>query len=340
MERVIEDLLDTRDRKRNSWRRTSSHRALLLSHAKRRRKVQIRKIGAGHSFLQSGVVVGGIYGHLTTLVSGQAFRASESWDIAAKYLEASGIPHVPESYFHSSAYTKAATSDEPLGELGDIPPAGSRSFDGITEPDRLREAWKIVQTVNENVSPAGQPLGVVASPDALRLRTYVVGEEVVAAVVLVPLYVRGDGKSSVKELVNDERHNRSDCTYLSALFPSPDSPRWNPALDSQRVPAMSEIILLSDPQSGTSGGGVTVDVLEDLSSDLLSLALDAAWAFPGLSATGVDILTPSLKGSTQVLVASVDPSADVAQFEFPTYGRERRVGAHIVDHMISAATGP
>lgn len=60
-----------------------------------------------------------------------------------------------------------------------------------------------------------------------------------------------------------------------------------------------------------------------LSAELTTLAINAAWAFPGMGASAVDILTPTLGSADQALVAGLEPEADLREFRYPAYGKAR-----------------
>ncbi|WP_157983939.1 hypothetical protein [Nesterenkonia muleiensis] len=172
----------------------------------------------------------------------------------------------------------------------------------------------------------------------LDLRLYVVGEEVPAAVVRLPFYAVGDGQSTLLELhenLMDELEADAYLTPPSAEQTQSLLARWD--ISASHVPGVGEIVPLSETTSAAPGSAITVDVAQLVAPELKQLAVDAMWAFPGLSAAGVDLRVHDVSEPEDSVITGVDPAADFSEFRYPTYGKYRRVSLDIIRHMVLKA---
>ena len=85
-------------------------------------------------------------------------------------------------------------------------------------------------------------------------------------------------------------------------------------------------------------GGENVDVTELVHPDLLTMAVEAARAIPGLGAAGVDLLTPDIRSAAGAMVIETNVAANIRVHNCPAYGRPRDVAGAIVDRMIETAS--
>ncbi|WP_345476109.1 hypothetical protein [Nesterenkonia rhizosphaerae] len=136
--------------------------------------------------------------------------------------------------------------------------------------------------------------------------------------------------------MEQELRRREQCGYLKEQLPTLDEEFISGlTVSPDYVPHEGSLQVLQPLADLHGGGGLSIDVLEVVAPGLLDLSVNAMWAFPGLSATAVDIITPSLDSADEAVVLDVDPGADLSEFIYPAYGRERRVGVAILDQMLS-----
>ncbi len=98
-----------------------------------------------------------------------------------------------------------------------------------------------------------------------------------------------------------------------------------------------EILVLSKSPAIEATVTTTADVTDTVSPKIAELTVDSMWAFPGLSATAVDIQSTSLDDDAEPVVIGLDPSADISEFLYPTFGRPRRVSMNVIHHMVSSS---
>lgn len=320
----------------NAFRGTLTHTRMVTLMLQRRR-VQVHPLqGIESAYLYNGNIVGGGSGRLTTLVSDQAFEACGSKNLTRQYLAAADVP-VPEGRMFAGDQKEAASLF--LSETGPwvIKPDTARRSRGVSfgvTSKTLEGAWSKALNVMPGVDTHSKHVLIEKFHDALCVRFYVVGGIVRAATARVPLFVVGDGGSTVSQLVESSFEARKVNPLLRQALPRVTdrlltSGEWS--LD--QVPVQGELALLS--QDGNLAlGGLPVDVTAEVHPELNDLAVHAINAIPGLGAAGVDILTPQLDSAEEAVVLDADAWANTKMHRYPALGRPRRTGAAAVAEQI------
>lgn len=342
---ILEDLESRRD-ELNTFSAAKSHIKLLLD-AARRHKLRAQKIGwtstSTFALYRSGAPVGGIYGRVTTLVSHQAQRTAASRELTRQCLVLSEVPHLPGKTLHVTQAKAAASFVERMGRPVSVRPAARSTRAGISSnvstAENLTEAWDQAASACAKLPVIKQQIDVETYLPWVPLRVFVVGEQAVAAVARVPLYVVGDGSRTLGQLTEAELPRRSAPAFLDPLK-GVSAARLLKAqqLDADTVPPPGGLQLLTNDPQGQLGLGWSVDVLDQVSDSLVQLAVNAMWAFAGLGATAVDILTPALDSAENAVVSGVEPDADLREFRFPAFGKPQYPNRAIMDRI--AASSP
>lgn len=345
-ERFVRDAVVPQRDELNQWKPGKTHTKLLLDSA-RRLKMTPKKMDwsttKSFSLTYSGSASHGVYGTITTLVSHQAQRATSNRELTRQCLAMSGIDHLPSKTFHISQGSAAAAYADSLGRPVTIVPAVAKLRDhartNISLIGDLAEAWEQLAQACEHLPVPKQLIEVEAFYPWISVRAFVVGESTVAAVARIPLFVVGDGAQSLGDLAELELQRRAGCSFL-------DTPNVSSAeellasadLDPAAILDEGELRLLTDASEGQLGVGWSIDVTDQLSAELKTLAVTALWAFPGLGASGVDILTPSLDSADLALVTGLNPGADTREFRFPAYGKTRLPNRAIMEKIVQQST--
>ncbi len=321
------------------WKNTLKHQGILLEDAQKRRRITPAKMGPSFLLVHRGRRIGGIDSRTTTLVSGQARDATQSVQLSHAYLRASSVSTSAGRSFHVSQYDAADKYRDQSGTPVTARPASERAKPvtslAVSSKEDLRREWDRSTQALAHLKSVNQLIHIEQYSPNLALRIYVVAEETVAAVARVPFYIAGDGRSTVRQLLRKERERRESSEYLrSRVLAVGEEHLKQMGVTLEQTLSGGEIRVLRTAPEAEVGGGFSVDVFPDLSDDLKSLAIDAMWAFPGLTGTAVDILTPSLDSAEGATVSNVVPTADVSEFLYPAYGEPRRCGVSIIDHMI------
>lgn len=347
VDRFIAEHIEPRYDDLHSWPHKYSH-LYLLYRAARRKKIRMKKITESQRVLfHSGVAVGGVEEGVTSLVSHQARRVCRSKSLTKRYLRASGLPTPAGKVLHQSQYNAAVRYWEKLGRVATVRPSRGDSSGGVTVGVRfegdLREAWQkairsLPESPPEGSGSADQQIIVEESKEGLDLRTFVVGEAVVSAVVRIPFYVVGDGVSSVGELADAEAARRPEGSYLADRTPEITEELLSEVgLSRAFVRPHGKIQHLTPLADVAHGGALFVDVTEQLTEEVRQLAVDGLWAIPGLEAAAVDLLTPSLSSRQDALVMEVSPDASVTDFRYPDYGKCRQPQDFLMEQVLRHA---
>lgn len=346
LETFIRDTVEPQRDELNSFGPAKKHIQILLD-AARRRKLHTQKIGGADSttFTLTGSAgpAAGIINGITSLVSDQALRATNSRELTRQCLALSEVPHLPGKTFHVSQGKSSASYMQQLNQPVSVSPTPGSARGGasgrLSTTEEFTDAWDRAAAACADLPTIQQRIEVEAFLPWVPLRVFVVGEEAVAALARVPLYVLGDGSRTLSSLAGEEVQRRSSRAFLQSLGTvDADQLLVRLGLDPQTVLPVGQLRLLSWDRLGQLGQGWSVDVFKQLSAQLAELAINATWAFPGLGATAVDILTPSLSSSDQAVVSGLEPAADLREFRFPAFGVSRFPNRAIMDRL--AAVSP
>ena len=171
-------------------------------------------------------------------------------------------------------------------------------------------------------------------------RVLVVGSAVRAVAQRVPAHVAGDGRHTVKELVDivnedprrGERHERPltkirlDDVAVALLRKSGMTP--------DTVPKDGETVLLRE-NGNLSTGGTAVDCTDSIHPDNAELAVQAAGAL-GIDIAGVDIVTEDISQSildTGGVIVEVNTAPGIRMHLYPSEGTPHNVAGDIVDYL-------
>lgn len=167
----------------------------------------------------------------------------------------------------------------------------------------------------------------------VELRAFVIGDDVVSVVTRVQPFIIGDGKSTVKVLV-DELHLAREVHYRVMKMPVvvdwPFVTKWDHHEHS--VPAVDEIVFLS-AFSLPNQGALTIDVTRSVSDKLKDIARRAKNSIPHLEIAGVDILVEDIRDASTANVLEVNTAASIDLHRYPTHGNPRAIDEDIVDYF-------
>lgn len=310
----------------------------LMRKAFRRRKISIRSASGRYKVLSSrSSLVAGLDGNSTSLPSDLATRiASNKWETKQAFSLA-GVPHPAAQRFLEGELKAAKDFVANSGQTFAVKAERGRPSVGLslgvqTERD-LEAAWGAA--IASSLDPAPHR-GVLVEQyhQGLDVRVYVVGEFVASAVVRVPTYVIGDGRSTLGDLFAAAMEPRTRHAHLAEHIPRLSAlplGRWN--LHEHSIVEAGVVQPLSEATS-IRGGAITVDVTDELSEDTKRMAIDAAWSVPGLVVGGIDLLVPDLASDSGVVVLEVNVSANILPHTYPALGKPRDVAGAVADLMI------
>ncbi|NHM26578.1 cyanophycin synthetase [Desulfofundulus sp. TPOSR] len=310
-----------------------STRAIL--EAARKRGIPVLPLGGGFYQLGYGRHARRIAATITDHTPCTAVDLVQDKQLCNQLLAAHGVP-VPESGI-ARTVEEALALAEKLGPPVAIKPVNGHHGQGVSlfvsGEARVRRAFELAGYYDRRVLVEKQIPG-------RQYRLLVVGGRLVAASLRLPPRVVGDGRRTVRELVEElnrdpqrgEGHGRPlskiplDAVALACLARQGFTPR--------DVPGKGQAVYLRD-NANLSTGGTAIDVTEQVHPANARLAVRVA-RLAGLDVAGIDVVAEDIGRPLEEqggAVIEVNAAPGLRMHTHPVEGLPREVGAAIVDHL-------
>ncbi len=217
----------------------------------------------------------------------------------AKVLREAGLP-VP-AHWPVSSCEQALAAAEALGYPVVIKPAdldgGQGVLTGLTHAKAVEKAYATVSKISKHILVEQQIEG-----NDYRLQVY--KDEVFSVIHRRPAYVRGDGVTTVEELINKTNYARQQPRSGSSgeqgrkpIIIDEELRDWltNQGLTLNSVPVQGQHVRLRGP-ANVNIGGTREDIFDEIHPDNVALAVRAA-SVMRLDLAGVDLLIPDISRS-------------------------------------------
>jgi cyanophycin synthetase len=174
-------------------------------------------------------------------------------------------------------------------------------------------------------------------------RLLVVGDKLVAASRREPPLVVGDGKHTVRQLVDlvnaDPRRGDGHATSLTKIrFDDIAIARLHEQdLQPESIPVKGRRVLLRN-NANLSTGGTATDVTDDVHPEVARRAIEAA-QMVGLDICGVDVVCESILRPLEEQnggIVEVNAAPGLRMHISPSYGKGRDVGKAVIEHMYAS----
>ncbi|MBU6291681.1 MAG: cyanophycin synthetase [Burkholderiales bacterium] len=171
-------------------------------------------------------------------------------------------------------------------------------------------------------------------------RLLVVGNKLVAAARRDPPQVIGDGKHSVRELVNilnaDPRRSEGHATSLTKISFDDIAVAClaEQQMSPESIPEVGRRVVLRNNANLSTGGSAT-DVTDDVHPEVAARAIDAA-AMVGLHVCGVDVVVENIMRPLEEQnggVVEVNAAPGLRMHLTPSYGKGRNIGEAVIQQM-------
>jgi len=278
-----------------------------------------------------------------TLTSGTGCIASDiasDKQLTKTLLEQAGLP-VPEGDV-CGASNEAWEVAQAMGESVVVKPLDGNQGKGVSLD--LRSEAEVRRAFDVATRQSRQVL-VERFVPGRQFRVLVVGDRVAAVAERLPAHVTGDGRSTIRELVDEanrdplrgEDHEKPltrirldevSLAYLARHGLHPDS-----------VPRAGSVVYLRD-SANLSTGGIAVDATDEIHPDVATDAVRAARVL-GLDVAGVDLVTPDLARPLREaggVIIEVNAAPGIRMHHFPSRGRPRDAAGAIVDWLFPPGT--
>ncbi|AKU21147.1 cyanophycin synthetase [Massilia sp. NR 4-1] len=256
-------------------------------------------------------------------------------ELTKKLLDAAGVP-VPIGRSVDSAEEAWAVAQE-IGLPVVVKPKDGNQGKGVTvnvtTKEQIDAAFATAREFRDDILVER----FLAGHD---FRLLVIGNKLVAAARRDPPHVVGDGKHSVRELVDivnaDPRRGSGHSTSLTKIrFDDIALARLKlQGLEADSVPAQGQRVILRN-NANLSTGGTATDVTDDVHPDVAARAVEAAQMI-GLDICGVDVVCDSVLRPIEEQnggVVEVNAAPGLRMHLSPSYGKGRAVGEAIIGTM-------
>lgn len=178
-----------------------------------------------------------------------------------------------------------------------------------------------------------------------QFRVLVVGDRVVAVAERLPAHVTGDGRHTVRELVDeanrDPLRGEDHARPLSRIHLDEVSLAYlaRHGLSPESVPLMGVVVYLRD-SANLSTGGTAADATDEIHPDVAADAVRASRVI-GLDVAGVDLVTPDISRPLREAggaIIEVNAAPGIRMHHFPSRGRARDAAGAIVDRLFPPGT--
>lgn len=300
------------------------------------RDIPIIRIGDG-SILQMGYgkYQKRIEATLTENTSCVAVDIACNKELTKELLHEYGIP-VPTGKLVKSEQ-EALEYSEKLGYPVVVKPNFGSHGKGVSinlkNPQEVLEAYKIAAEYEDTILVEKYIKGTY-------YRVLVVGDKVVAASHRICAHIKGDGESTIIELVNRENNNplrgnghekpltKIKIDKVVELYLKKQN------LTLEYIPDKGEIVYLRE-NDNISTGGVAVDVTDEVHEQNRKLLAQAA-QIVGLDVAGVDISTADISKpitETGGAIIEINAAPGIRMHHYPYQGTSRNVAKAIVDML-------
>ena len=307
----------------------------------RRRGIPVRRLN-NYSLVQLGLGrnLHRIQATLTDRTSAIGVEIAQDKDDTKRVLENIGLP-VPKGDVARTIEGALEVADE-IGYPVILKPLAANHGRGISgrlnDPDQLRAAWA-------TSSAYGSRIVVEQFAEGRDHRVLVVNGRVVAAAERVPAHVIGDGKRTVRHLIEianrDSRRGIGHTRSLTRLPSDRTTEEYLAAngrtLDS--IPAKAEFVGLRQT-ANLSTGGTSIDRTDEMHPDNVT-ACEMAAGVVGLDIAGIDVLTRDISvpfRENGAVIIEVNAGPGIRMHTHPAEGQARNVAAPILDMLYPPGT--
>jgi cyanophycin synthetase len=301
----------------------------------RRRGIPVRRLN-NYSLVQLGLGrnLHRIQATLTDSTSAIGVEIAQDKDDTKRVLGNIGLP-VPKGDVVRTVEGAIEVAEE-IGYPVILKPIAANHGRGISgriaDEAQLREAWEMSSSYGRIV--------VEQFAEGRDHRVLVVNGKVVAAAERVPAHVVGDGKRTVRELIEiGNRDMRRGVGHTKILTKLPADRATSEFLSKSgrnldTVPAKGDFVALRQT-ANLSTGGTSIDRTDEMHPDNVT-ACEMAAGVVGLDIAGIDILTPDISvpfRENNSVIIEVNAGPGIRMHTHPAEGEPRNVAAPILDML-------
>lgn len=275
----------------------------------------------------------------TTRVPSIVHSLTDHKQLTKDFLQYSGLP-VPEG----RVFTDLQKAKEYLKDMEwpmVVKPAVGLNGSGVTVDVRTEEAleaaWDYGKEYHEEMVLEELVQGV-------DIRVVIIGGVARAALLRIPAHVRGDGKKTIEELVDEKNRIRLQNPRLRKNLIIPDDysssylKRQGHSFSS--IPEKDEVVFLH-LKANICKGAESVSVTDFIHPDLMHLAQEAACAFGIDDFWGIDLLVERIdkpREGQRAVIIELNSTANIENVIYPLYGPTFDSAKSIIGHLFPEDT--
>lgn len=269
----------------------------------------------------------------TTLNSQLAKTIGRFKDLQSRIFLNHGIQAPENATFSPDEAERAWRWAEPLGRLVVKPKNGTHGNSvhvGIDTRSAFGKAFEQVASNRGHVLVEQFHVGV-------EHRCLVVDGKLVAATRRRPASVKGDGVSTIDELVAKKNSYRGKIHKRIQLGEEERQHLARRGASFESVPEKSDRIHLL----GTSNihtGGDAIDATHRIRRHEKAIIEKAVSVISGMRLVGLDVLLPRRPGDSELTIIEINPAPMISMHHFPWVGKPRNVSGAIMEAMFPEAT--
>lgn len=173
--------------------------------------------------------------------------------------------------------------------------------------------------------------------DAPEYRVFVTKNRDFAVLNRDPAHVFGDGKSTIRELIDQENYQRMNPRTNALCEILVDDELHNyirkKGLSMNSIPTLGKKIYLR-PNSNVAMGGVCVDYTDKVHPSVIDVGMDVLKAFPGLPYVGIDYMTNHIsekQNEDTYRIIEINTIPGVHMHFRPAIGKSQNIAKYMVD---------
>jgi len=264
-----------------------------------------------------------------------AYRISNDKWMTRQFLERKGISHA-RGVLLEHDYTP--DMPEPVRFPLVVKPVNTDH--GIAVSTNIQTREELAAAIATAFSYAGKVIVEEYFPGR-EYRFLVIDYQVRAIAYRVPANVTGDGRHTIRELIDKKNEGRgTDYTHpLLRINVDAEVLRHLKALSMsvETIPGAGEQVFLRQ-NSNLSTGGDSIDVTDEMPAFYRNVAVKAAQS-AGLKIAGIDIIIKDLRavpGPDNYIVVELNAPAMLSMHDFPYVGKNRHVERYVLDSILNS----
>lgn len=291
-------------------------------------------------FYHINTIFGSINGLLPGSTGKLAYKICKDKHQTEEYLNYMSLPTLKSrSFTYKEKELAKNFLEKNSGETFVLKPLKLASGKGIifnVDKDNFDKAYEESVKIQKSRNITEPSFILQSFLDGFDLRVCIVEGKYSCALWRVQPHIVGDGKSTVKELVDQKNNERNKSVYFKRFLYEIDEEVLimlkSQNKDAHSVLKNGEVIFMSN-LGNLAAGAESVDVTNRISENLIDIAIRAVAAIPGLHTAGVDILSKDFEGNDGYII-EINTNANHKVHYLPYYGEIRKPYQDMIENML------